>query len=50
MGSHIYACLGKPLDPEEFRYWMKSIARKRGGPAKRPSHEVHKSNPIFLEK
>jgi DNA-binding NtrC family response regulator len=26
MGSHIYACLAKPLDPEEFRYWMKSIA------------------------
>ena len=26
MGSHIYACLGKPLDPEEFLYWMKSIA------------------------
>jgi DNA-binding NtrC family response regulator len=26
MGSHIYGCLAKPLDPEEFRYWMKSIA------------------------
>ena len=26
MGSHIYACLAKPLDPEELRYWMKSIA------------------------
>ncbi|MGB8993421.1 MAG: hypothetical protein WCD80_15300 [Desulfobaccales bacterium] len=26
MGCHIYACLAKPLDPEEFRYWMKSIA------------------------
>jgi DNA-binding NtrC family response regulator len=25
MGSHIYACLGKPLDPQEFLYWMKSI-------------------------
>jgi DNA-binding NtrC family response regulator len=25
MGSHIYACLAKPLDPEEFRYWLKSI-------------------------
>jgi DNA-binding NtrC family response regulator len=25
MGSHIYACLGKPLDPDEFLYWMKSI-------------------------
>jgi DNA-binding NtrC family response regulator len=26
MGSHIYASLAKPLDPEEFSYWMKSIA------------------------
>jgi len=26
MGSHIYACLAKPLDPEEFRYWLKAIA------------------------
>jgi DNA-binding NtrC family response regulator len=26
MGSHIYACLAKPIDPEEFSYWMKSIA------------------------
>ena len=26
MGSHIYACLAKPLDQEEFRYWLKSIA------------------------
>jgi DNA-binding NtrC family response regulator len=26
MGSHIYACLTKPLDPEEFHYWMKCIA------------------------
>jgi DNA-binding NtrC family response regulator len=26
MGSHIYACLAKPLDPEEFLYWMKSVA------------------------
>jgi DNA-binding NtrC family response regulator len=26
MSSHIYGCLAKPLDPEEFRYWMKSIA------------------------
>lgn len=34
MGSHIYACLTKPLDPEEFRYWMKSIAENQ---AARPS-------------
>ena len=26
IGSHIYACLAKPLDPEEFRYCLKSIA------------------------
>jgi DNA-binding NtrC family response regulator len=26
MGSHIYACLAKPLDPEEFRYCLKAIA------------------------
>ncbi len=25
LGSHIYACLGKPLDPEELLYWLKSI-------------------------
>lgn len=23
--SHIYACLGKPLDQEELLYWLKSI-------------------------
>ncbi len=26
MGSYIYACLGKPLDPEELLYWLKSIS------------------------
>jgi DNA-binding NtrC family response regulator len=26
MGSYIYACLGKPLDPEELIYWLKSIS------------------------
>lgn len=35
MGSHIYACLGKPLDPEELGYWLKSISENqpdsRGG-------------------
>ncbi len=25
MGSHIYASLAKPLDPEELLFWMKSI-------------------------
>ena len=23
---HIYACIQKPIDPEELLYWMKSIA------------------------
>jgi DNA-binding NtrC family response regulator len=26
MGSHIYACLAKPLDLEELRYWLMSIS------------------------
>lgn len=26
MGTHIYACLAKPLDTEELRYWLKSIS------------------------
>jgi len=30
MGSHIYACLGKPLDPEELLYWLKSIPENVG--------------------
>lgn len=34
MGSHIYACLAKPLNPEEIRYWMKSIGENA---AARPS-------------
>jgi DNA-binding NtrC family response regulator len=25
MGSHIYACLTKPLDPDELGYWLRSI-------------------------
>ena len=25
MGSHIFACLAKPLDPEELLYWLWSI-------------------------
>ncbi|HAY40077.1 MAG TPA: hypothetical protein DCY53_12540 [Desulfobacteraceae bacterium] len=25
MSSHIYACLGKPLDEEELLYWVKSL-------------------------
>ncbi len=26
MGSHIYACLAKPLDLEELKYWLMSIS------------------------
>ncbi len=26
MGSYLYACLAKPLDPEELHYCLKSIA------------------------
>jgi DNA-binding NtrC family response regulator len=29
IGSYIYACLAKPLDPEEFHYWMKSITENQ---------------------
>lgn len=25
MSSHIYACLGKPVDEEELVYWVKSL-------------------------
>ncbi len=25
IGSHIYACLGKPVDPDELVYWLRSI-------------------------
>ncbi len=32
MGSHIYACLGKPLDPEELLFWLKSIPENADGP------------------
>jgi len=30
MGLHIYACLGKPFDPEELLYWLKSIPENGG--------------------
>ncbi len=38
MGSHIYACLGKPLDPEELGYWLKSITENQ--PDSREGAEV----------
>lgn len=25
---HIYACINKPLDPEELFYWLKAIAKE----------------------
>jgi DNA-binding NtrC family response regulator len=28
MGSHIYACLAKPLDPEELLYWLWSLSEQ----------------------
>jgi DNA-binding NtrC family response regulator len=28
LGSHIYACLAKPLDPEELLYWLWSITEQ----------------------
>jgi DNA-binding NtrC family response regulator len=37
IGLHIYACLAKPLDPEEFRYWMKSIAENLAAGKAAPS-------------
>jgi hypothetical protein len=35
--SHIYACLTKPIDPDELRYWLRSIQedeRNRGAAGK----------------
>jgi DNA-binding NtrC family response regulator len=29
MGSYIYACLAKPLDPDELIYWLKSICENQ---------------------
>jgi DNA-binding NtrC family response regulator len=33
MGSHIYACLAKPLDPEELLYWLWSISAHEAAPS-----------------
>ena len=30
IGSHLYACLVKPLDEEELLFWLKSIAENLG--------------------
>ncbi len=29
ISSYIYACLSKPLDPEELRFWLRSITRDK---------------------
>ena len=31
MRSHIYACLAKPLDPDEIFFWLKSISENLSG-------------------
>lgn len=36
MSRHIYACLGKPVDPDELAYWLKSIYENDADP-KNPS-------------
>lgn len=33
MASHIYACLAKPLDPEELLYWLWSISEHEAPPS-----------------
>lgn len=33
IGSHLYACLVKPLDEEELLFWLKSIAENMENPA-----------------
>lgn len=35
LSTHIHACLKKPLDPEELRFWVRSITQDR--PRKGPS-------------
>lgn len=32
IGSHLYACLVKPLDTEELTYWLKTIAENLAEP------------------
>jgi DNA-binding NtrC family response regulator len=36
IGSHLYACLVKPLDREELLFWLKSIGENMGNPAAAP--------------
>ena len=32
MRSSIFACLAKPLDPDELSYWLKSLPQSNDGP------------------
>jgi DNA-binding NtrC family response regulator len=34
IGSHLFACLVKPLDVEELSFWLKSITESLSSPAK----------------
>ena len=34
IGSHLFACLVKPLDIEELSFWLKSISENLSSPAK----------------
>lgn len=31
IGSHLYACINKPVDPDELLFWVRSIRREREG-------------------
>ena len=34
IGSHLFACLVKPLDVEELSFWLKSISENLSSPAR----------------
>ena len=34
IGSHLFACLVKPLDVEELNFWLKTISENLSSPAK----------------
>ena len=36
MSSYIYACLGKPVDPDELVYWLKTIYENDANPRRLP--------------
>jgi DNA-binding NtrC family response regulator len=31
IGSHLYACINKPVDPDELLFWMRSIEKDEEG-------------------